>query len=277
MSDTYTKVFRTMYTGSLYGAGVYVFAVWGWILAHKDENGCLEVNPQLVANELGGVAEHVEGAIKYLCAPDPNSRTPAEEGRRLIKVSQFGYRVVNHDVYNDRGKSRSAYWRAWRAKKEGSEEQQRNSCATPAQQRNSCAPQSATPVDVDVDVDVDSNVKSGKREFNQSDKSEQHIHRPPDAAPLDFPDSTRLGYRQELRDVLRIGACPKLKDPASANRGLDSFERWLHRHVTSGRFGPDCYARAMEIAKDCVKSDVPYAAFMGRTQREMHYVPPTRK
>ena len=126
----YAKVFQSMYTGSMYGAGIHVFAVWGWILAHKDENGLVEVNAQLVANELGGVAQQVEEAITYLCAPDPNSRTPEQEGRRLLKVSQFGYQVVNNEKYRDRGGSRAEYWRQWRAQeRQGATVAQR--CAQP--------------------------------------------------------------------------------------------------------------------------------------------------
>lgn len=95
----YGKVFESMYTGSMYGAGMHVFAVWGWILAHKDENGRVEANPELVAHELGGVAQQVTDALTYLCAPDPNSRSKEQDGCRLVKVSQFGYEVVNNDKY----------------------------------------------------------------------------------------------------------------------------------------------------------------------------------
>jgi len=274
MSDNYAKVFRTMYTGSLYGAGMHVFAVWGWVLAHKNAEGIVEVNPRLVGGELGGTVEQVGSALDYLMAPDPESRSKEDDGCRLVKVGQFEYQVVNHAKYRAKGGSRAAYWRDYRAKRKDEED----SCAT---LRNSCAPQTAHDTDTDADTYadtyVDSQVKSGKREFNQSDKSEQGANGSPDAAQLDFPDSTRLDYRQELRDVLRIGCCSKLKDSASANRGLDSLERWLHTNVTSGRFGPDCYAIAMEIAKDCVKSDVPYAAFISRVQEEMKYKPPTKK
>jgi len=266
MSDNYAKVFRTMYTGSLYGAGMHVFAVWGWILSHKDVEGRVEINPRLVAGELGGTVEQVAAAIEYLMAPDPESRSKQEDGRRLKQVGQFEYEVVNHGKYRDRGGSRAEYWRQYRAKKKAEEDG--------AMLRN--VARNETAHDTDANADVDTKVKSGNKDNNESGKSAA-TQNPPDAAPLDFPDSTRLGYRQELRDVLRIGCCAKLEDPASANRGLDSFERWLHTNVTSGRFGLDCYARAMEIAQDCVKSNVPYAAFMGRVQEQMNYVPPTKK
>lgn len=116
MNDTFAKVFSSMYTGSMYGAGMHVFAVWGWVLANKDENGELEINPPLVSHVLGGTVEQVEDAIQYLTSPDPRSRSSEHEGRRLIKISQFGYRVVNHEQYRKRGGSRAEYWRQWRQK-----------------------------------------------------------------------------------------------------------------------------------------------------------------
>lgn len=123
--DSYAKVFRCMYTGSMYGAGVHVFAVWGWVLAHKDENGHAEINPDLVAHQLGTVAQQVEEALDYLSRPDPKSRSKEHEGRRLIRASQFGYQVVNNDRYRDRGGSRRDYWWKWREKKNGATVAQR--------------------------------------------------------------------------------------------------------------------------------------------------------
>jgi len=74
MNDTYGKVFPTMYTGSMHGAGLNVFALWPWILANKDENGVTEVNPDFVAPQLGCCAQQVQEALDYLTRPDANSR-----------------------------------------------------------------------------------------------------------------------------------------------------------------------------------------------------------
>jgi len=115
--DNFAKLFRTMFTGSMYGAGLHVFATWAWVLTHKDEQGLAEVNPRLVAAELGAEVEQIERAIEYLTSPDPASRSPEEEGRRLVRVGQFIYRVVNHAKYRERGGDRTAYWREYRAKK----------------------------------------------------------------------------------------------------------------------------------------------------------------
>ena len=103
MTDTFAKVFRSMYSGSMYGAGMSVFAVWGWILAHKDEHGRVEINADVIAHELGGSTQEVDEAVTYLSAPDERSRSRDEEGRRIIHEKAFTYRVVNHTTYRLRG------------------------------------------------------------------------------------------------------------------------------------------------------------------------------
>jgi len=115
--DNYGRLFRSMYTGSMYGAGACVFAVWTWVIANKDENGIVEINPICLANTLGEPVKNIEQAIEYLCNPDPRSRTKLEEGRRLIRTGEFEHKVVTHTVQEDRGRDRTEYWREYRAKK----------------------------------------------------------------------------------------------------------------------------------------------------------------
>lgn len=100
----YGRVFEAMYNGSMYGAGVTVFAVWPYVISHMrghPEHGALvELNPVPLVDTFGKCrVEDIEKAIKFLCAPDPNSRSKAEEGRRLVKMGQFLYRVVNGAEY----------------------------------------------------------------------------------------------------------------------------------------------------------------------------------
>lgn len=97
------RIFETMYQGSMVGAGPNVFAVWPYVIAHMrahPEHGALvELNPKLLAFIFGTDEKEVEAAIDYLCAPDKASRSKAEEGRRLIKMGTFLYRVVNGAGY----------------------------------------------------------------------------------------------------------------------------------------------------------------------------------
>ncbi len=48
---------------------------------------------------LGRGFNTLEKAIEYLCEPDPQSRSDAFEGRRLVKEGQFAYHVPSHERY----------------------------------------------------------------------------------------------------------------------------------------------------------------------------------
>lgn len=104
------KHFGTMYEGSMIGAGSVRFAVMGYVIAKAMPRGepgsqemVVELNPELLAFILGerdaGGKQRVVDAIEFLCSPDPNSRSKDEEGRRLVRLGQFEYRVVNGMKY----------------------------------------------------------------------------------------------------------------------------------------------------------------------------------
>ena len=87
-----------MFTGSMYGSGPVVFAMWAYVLAHV-QDGLVELNPALLAAIFGCTIEEVEKGIAYLCAPDSKSRSPTEGGRRLKHEGAFLYTVVNWELY----------------------------------------------------------------------------------------------------------------------------------------------------------------------------------
>ncbi len=95
----YGKAFESMYEGSMVGSGIHVFAVWNYVIA-KARRGTIEINPKMLAFVLGGKEQEIIDALKFLCRPDPESRSKKEEGRRLKKEGQFQYRVVNWEYYD---------------------------------------------------------------------------------------------------------------------------------------------------------------------------------
>lgn len=112
--DMYGKIFESLYTGSMVGRGSAMFAVWGYVIANmKPEKvvsvegkerkmaigAHVELNHKLLAFILGEKESVVEKVIEELCSPDPQSRSKEEQGRRLIKLSEFDYRVVNGEQY----------------------------------------------------------------------------------------------------------------------------------------------------------------------------------
>lgn len=94
----YGKHYESMYEGSMYGAGIHVFAVWGYVIA-KTRNGTVELNPKKLADTLGGTQQQIIDAIGRLCSADPNSRFKEHEGRRLIKEGEYQYRVPSWEFY----------------------------------------------------------------------------------------------------------------------------------------------------------------------------------
>jgi hypothetical protein len=100
MSDSWGKMYEKTFSGSMYGAGPTVFAVWSYAIAHmRPPCGMVELNPPLLAGILGCRPEDIEAALAVLCSPDPNTRSPAEDGKRLVQTGAFEYRAVNFSIY----------------------------------------------------------------------------------------------------------------------------------------------------------------------------------
>lgn len=100
----YGKHFASMYTGSMVGAGFGPYAVMGFVVSHQVPNRpdgffSVDLNVKLLAATFGETEAVVQAAIDYLCAPDPHSTSPGEEGRRLVRIGPFTYRVVNGAHY----------------------------------------------------------------------------------------------------------------------------------------------------------------------------------
>lgn len=97
------KHYETMYTGSMVGAGALAFAVMGWVIAKqrpsREFGSVVEINPKLLAFIIGEKEEDVEKEVEKMCQPDPHSRSKEEEGRKLVRLEQFNYRVVNGAKY----------------------------------------------------------------------------------------------------------------------------------------------------------------------------------
>lgn len=86
------------------GAGAIPFALMGYIIANyrldKQIGAQVRLNPVVLSTILGETIEDIQAGIDYLSKPDAMSTTPDEEGRRIVQVGQFDYRVVNGAKYD---------------------------------------------------------------------------------------------------------------------------------------------------------------------------------
>lgn len=101
-----------MYEGSLFGQRPIVFAVLAYAIsnarpARADGECYVEINPMLLAATFSTPANEIMETLRYLESPDPNSRSPREEGRRLALVGDDichgprQYRLVNGRKYRE--------------------------------------------------------------------------------------------------------------------------------------------------------------------------------
>jgi hypothetical protein len=97
------KHFTSMYEGSMIGKGSCFFAVWGYVISHfvpdREMGAQVELNPKLIAFVLGEELEKVEGVIDEMCNPDKASRSKEKQGRKLVKIGEYAYQVVNGEAY----------------------------------------------------------------------------------------------------------------------------------------------------------------------------------
>lgn len=70
------------------------------VLASPD--GIVDMTPQAIAARTSFPLDLIIKGIKILSEPDPYTRTPGEEGRRIVLLDEhrpWGWRIVNHGKY----------------------------------------------------------------------------------------------------------------------------------------------------------------------------------
>ncbi len=101
----YTPVFDSVFQGSL--CGKYPdLPVWLVLLALQQRGGVIDAHPAYISKISGIPQTDIEAAIGRFCEPDEESRTPDNDGRRLIPIegAGFGWVVVNHRKYQEKAR-----------------------------------------------------------------------------------------------------------------------------------------------------------------------------
>lgn len=99
----YVKLFASLYQGTLRGCSDEIL-VFTNLLAHCDAAGVVDKHWRAICEETGLPRDRVEKAISNLEAADPESRSPEQEGRRIVKLDEhraWGWQVVNYTKYRD--------------------------------------------------------------------------------------------------------------------------------------------------------------------------------
>lgn len=99
----YAKVFSSIWEGSMRGKADPLF-IFVNLLTHANQHGIVDRHWQAIADETGVPAERVREALTFLEAPDKETRTPGDDGRRIVRLDEhrsWGWRIVNHKLYRE--------------------------------------------------------------------------------------------------------------------------------------------------------------------------------
>jgi hypothetical protein len=97
----YTKLFNSILGSTVWREPAATKVVWITMLALADRYGEVEASIPGLAHLSGQSIEETEAALKTFLAPDPYSRTPEHEGRR-IEAIDGGWCILNHGKYRER-------------------------------------------------------------------------------------------------------------------------------------------------------------------------------
>ena len=91
----FTKLFNSIVTSSVWSESHTTRIVWVTMLALSDARGYVEGSIPGLAHQARVSIPELEEALQRLSAPDPYSRTPDFEGRRISAV-RGGWMILNY-------------------------------------------------------------------------------------------------------------------------------------------------------------------------------------
>ena len=157
----YGKLFVQMYDGTLATRGPWqALVTFQQLVILADRDGIVDMTVEAIARRTTIPEEVIRLGIEHLEKPDPESRSPAEEGRRIVRLSDtrpWGWRLVNYQLYckirteEDRREYKAAFARNSRAAKRAERELR---TGVDKSRQAETGVDAVDPLDVDADVDV---------------------------------------------------------------------------------------------------------------------------
>ena len=121
----YAKIFTQIYDGTLCSKGPWeALVTFQQLLILADKDGCVDMTSSAISRRTTIPQEVIDVGIAALLLADPDSRTPDEEGRRIIPLSderKWGWRIVNYAHYRnlrDEESRREYHRKYWHTRKE---------------------------------------------------------------------------------------------------------------------------------------------------------------
>ncbi len=112
--------------------------VWITMLAMKDANGLVRAAKVALAYRARVSVDECDRALGVLLAPDPQSMTPDNEGRRIKEVPG-GWQILNNDLYRFSTDAKREFWRQQKADQRAAEDAKKKSKVPKSQNRPASA------------------------------------------------------------------------------------------------------------------------------------------
>lgn len=99
----YGKLFASMYEGTLYGQWQAIITLQQLVIL-ADADGVVDMTPPAIAARTSIPLDIIEAGLSQLAASDRYSRTPTEDGRRIVPIDPdrpWGWQIVNYAYYRD--------------------------------------------------------------------------------------------------------------------------------------------------------------------------------
>lgn len=208
----YTPVFDSVYHGTLCGRWP-TLPVWLTILPMADKHGHIDLTHQAISALTGWPIDLLKQAIAELMEPDPDSRHPGEDGRRMVLLDpenrQWGWRVVNHGPYREKARKQMQQLAATESGRDAERKRVEREC--PAMSGDVQSSPALTGADRPSYADSDSK------------KNKRALARPGVVAAIEEPDPEGLDAVAAARFI----AYRKARKPAIKPESMGAFKREL--------------------------------------------------
>jgi hypothetical protein len=97
----YTKLFGSILDSTVWALPHASVRVWVTLMAMADQHGEVQASVPGLTHRARVTRDECETALKSFLSPDPDSRTPDNEGRRIEPIDG-GWRLINHRKYTQK-------------------------------------------------------------------------------------------------------------------------------------------------------------------------------
>jgi hypothetical protein len=228
-------LFGSMWQGSLYGR-FEASAVFMVFLSLSDRDGHVDMTPEAIAGTCGWPLDFIKSGISELEKPDPRSRTPDEDGRRIVLLEEhrdWGWQITNYGKYRDEMRSvdRREYLRQKKAEQRA---RQRKSTSQPS----STGDNQFQPI---AEAEADSRSRSEKNTTASAKPTVEHPM-PPEFTKFKLTFPLRGGSQPWPRALKAIRV--RLREGHTWGDLIDGAQRYSDFCVATGKMGTEYVMQA---------------------------------